>query len=429
MTGTDTDLPEEPSILHVDMDAFFASVEVLLEPGLRGKPVIVGGSGERGVVASCSYEARVHGIHSAMPSMRAKRLCPQAVFVPGRYDTYAEYSRRIHAVFRSFTPLVEGIALDEAFLDVRGSRRLFGTAPEIAETIRVRIREELSLEACVGVASVKLLAKLASKRAKPTVSPAGVAPGPGVFVVPSGAELAFLHPLPVDALWGVGPATRQRLERFGVVTVGDLARVPVEALVSALGRAVGRHLHELSWARDPRPVEPERETKSVGHEETYPRDLHDPDRLHTEVVRMGDAVASRLREAGLAARTVTVKVRYGDFATITRSQTSTEPLDTAADVVAVAAALLDAVDVSPGVRLLGVSTSNLSERAGRQLSFDDAAGGGRSPAADAVDAVRRRFGDRAVGPAATMGADGLRPKRRGDQQWGPDAAPAGPNGA
>src|SRR4051812_33157897 len=220
------------------MDSFYASVEVLLDPSLRGKPVIVGGSGERGVVASCNYEARSYGVHSAMPSVRARRLCPHAGFLHGRFDTYGDYSKRFHEIFREFTPLVEGISLDEAFLDVTGGARLFGSGEAIAHEIRRRIRDSLGLECAVGVGRSKFIAKLASKAAKPSVGKQpgqGSTPGVGVLVVPPGEELPFLHPLPVGALWGVGPATRARLERFGIVTVGDLAALPVDTLVTALG--------------------------------------------------------------------------------------------------------------------------------------------------------------------------------------------------
>jgi DNA polymerase IV len=408
------------SILHVDMDSFFASVEVLIDPSLAGKPVIVGGAGDRGVVASCNYEARRYGIHSAMPSVRARRLCPHAVFVHGRYDLYSEYSSRIHQVFASFTPLVEGISLDEAFLDVTGSIRLFGAAPDIAWAIKQRIRDELELDCAVGVAASKFIAKLASKAAKPRASLEGIEPGAGVVVIEDGHEIEFLHPLPVSALWGVGEATEARLRRFGVQTVGDLAQVPVETLERTLGKA-GRHLHELSWARDPRPVEPDQATKSISHEETYAHDHHDHETLRPEAVRMADSVAGRLRHHQLAGRTVSIKVRFHDFATITRSHTLSTPTDVGPVIARVAVELLDQVDVGSGVRLFGVAVSNLIEGGARQLSLDDvgdeAAWG---DASSAIDLIRERFGDKAVGPAALVGEQGLRVKRQGQQQWGPN---------
>ena len=408
------------TILHVDMDAFYASVEVQRDPSLAGRPVIVGGSGERGVVASCSYEARAYGVHSAMPSVRARRLCPHAVFLHGDHDAYAATSRRLHNVFLSFTPLVEGIALDEAFLDVTGARRLFGSGAEVASAVRSRVAEELGLSCSVGVSGTKLVAKLASKAAKPSAALAGPVPGAGVVVVPPGEEVAFLHPLPVDALWGVGPATEQRLCRLGALTVGDLAAVPVETLVAAVGKALGRQLHELAWGRDASPVEPDRGIKSISHEETYERDHHDHGPLRREMVRMADAVAGRLRAARLAGRTITLKVRFHDFSTITRAHSVPTPVDTAPDIARVALALLEEVDVSAGVRLAGVSVSNLVQDGARQLSLDGTATEpGWEAASRAVDDVRDRFGAAAVGPAALAGGRGLDVKRRGDTQWGP----------
>lgn len=419
---------EERTILHVDMDSFYASVEVLVDPALRGKPVIVGGSGDRGVVASCNYEARSYGVHSAMPSVRAKRLCPHAVFVHGRFDTYADYSKRFHEIFRSFTPLVEGISLDEAFLDVTGSRRLFGDGAEIGRAIRVRIRDELGLRCAVGVGRSKFIAKLASKAAKPKPGRPGQGPTPGVgvLVIEPDQELEFLHPLPVGALWGVGPQTQKKLDRFGIVTVADLAALPVDTLVAALGNAQGRHLHELAWARDDRPVVVESKPKSIGHEETYAKDLHDHEALGREAVRMADAVAHRARKAGMEGRTITVKVRFHDFHTITRGHTLPVPTATAAVVASVAKELLAGVDPGPGVRLFGVSLSNLVEATDEQLTLDAAVADhtGWDDAARAVDAVRARFGDAAVGPATLVEADGagLRLKREGDTQWGPRGA-------
>jgi len=407
-----------PSILHVDMDAFYAAVETLEDPGLAGKPVIVGGTGNRGVVAACSYEARIFGVHSAMPSVRARRLCPNAVFLPGRFDRYADYSRRLHEILLSFTPLVEGIALDEAFLDVAGARRLLGPAEDLAFEIRRRIREELGLTASVGASTSKLIAKLASEAAKPRVTRRGVEPGSGVRVVAPGDELAFLHPHPVQALWGVGPATLKQLQRFGVRTVGDLAALPEDTVVHALGEAQGRHLHALAWGRDERPVEPDRAAKSIGHEETYAHDHYEREVLRQEAVRMAESVAARLRELGQAGRTITVKVRFADFQTITRSRTVPEPVDTGVAMATVACELLDQVDPSPGVRLLGVTASNLAAKQAQQLSLDDAMPQW-DDATRAVDEVRQRFGADAVGPASLVGENGLRIKRRGDQQWGP----------
>jgi DNA polymerase-4 len=359
-----------------------------------------------------------------MPSIRARRLCPHAVFVAGRYDVYQDYSRRMHGVFTSYTPLVEGISLDEAFLDVSGARRLWGSGAEIAAAIRERVVAETGLWCSVGVAPSKFLAKLASEAAKPRAGPPGSGPVPGLGVkeIRVGEELTFLHPLPVEALWGVGPATRRRLDRFGIRTVGDLAVLPEATLTGALGEAHGRHLHALAWARDHRPVEPDRAVKSVGHEETYATDRYTLASLRDEVLRLSDAVANRLRETQVAGRTVTIKVRFASFQTITRSRTVPRPVEGGAAVARVALDLLEAVDPSPGVRLLGVSVSNLAPRPGEQLRLgdDDGPAGGHEPAvARAVDEVRRRFGDTAVGPATLLRGDGLAVKRRGDQQWGP----------
>lgn len=408
----------EPSILHVDMDAFFVSVELLDEPSLRGRPVVVGGAGQRGVVAAASYEARAYGVHSAMPSSRARRLCPGAVFLKGRYWRYQEVSEAVFEIFRSVTPLVEGISLDEAFLDVSGARRLFGDGAAIAATLRQRVLDEQGLTCSVGVAPRKLTAKLASERAKPKASVHGPVFGPGVVVVHEEDELAFLHGHDVGALWGVGPATRRRLERLAVRTVGDLAALPVEALVAALGTAHGRHLHDLAWARDHRPVVVDGRAKSVGHEETFAHDHHDHATLDRELVRLTEATASRLRKAGVAGRTIQVKVKFGDFRTVTRSETLPEAVDEPHAILRVARRLLATVDPTPGVRLLGVSVSTLAEDAARQLTLDDAlAGGERSTVTQAVDDLRERFGDAAVVPAS-LAARGV--KRRGETQWGPD---------
>ena len=445
MRGADLPVATVATILHVDMDAFFAAVEILEDPSLAGQPVIVGAAGRRGVVAAASYEARRFGVRSAMPSTLARRLCPDAVFVAGRHDRYEAVSRQIHEIFHAFTPLVEGIALDEAFLDVTGARQLFGDGAAIGRQIRERIHTALGLSASVGVAPSKLLAKLASEAAKPKATASGVAPGAGVVVVEPGEELRFLHPHPVEALWGVGPVTASRLRQLGVTTVGDLAELPLDTLRRLLGSANGQQLHDLAWARDHRPVEPDRVVQSIGHEETYPWDLHDRAELHREIVRMADSVASRLRAAGLLGRTVTLKLRYGDFTTITRSQTSATGIDTAGAVAAAAQSLLDQVPLDRGVRLLGVSAANLVRDAPTQLALafavdapDGAAPARAAPtrpaptrpgrpssATEAVDLVRARFGPKAVGPAVLLDGDGLRVKSRGEGQWGPMAAPNG----
>lgn len=419
---------DEPAILHVDMDAFFANVELLRHPELRGQPVVVGGTGERGVVAAASYEARRFGIHSAMPAARARRLCPQAVFLPGDHAHYGEVSQRVMDRFRTITPLVEPISLDEAFLDVSGVRRLHGPPRQIAARLRTEILDHEGLTCSVGVARVKFLAKLASEAAKPSASPTGIQVGTGVCVVDPADELAFLHPLPVQSLWGVGPVTLEKLMRIGVRTVGDLAVLPVETVTASVGRASGRHLHALANAVDPRSVVPDAAPKSVSQEETFPRDHHDLAILRVEVLRMADGVASRLRANDLAGRTVTLKVRFGDFRTITRSSTLDEPTDSAHRLSEVGRALLDEIDPAPGVRLLGLGVTGFGGGAFRQLSLDDlveepsvvADRDDWSAAEDAVEAIRARFGERSVGPASLTGPDGLRVHRRGDQQWGPD---------
>ena len=410
--------------LHVDMDAFYAAVEIRRRPELRGKPVVVGGTGSRGVVAAASYEARVFGIHSAMPSTRARRLCPHAVFLPGDHAHYGEVSERVMTILRGVTPLVEPLSLDEAFLDVRGVARALGPAAELAAQVRARVLEQEQLTCSVGVASTKFMAKLATERAKPRVSPSGAVWGTGVHVVEAGTELDFLHRLPVTALFGVGPATSRRLLRLGIETVGDLAGLSEGAAVTALGAAAGRQLHQLANGIDDRPVVVNRLPRSISHEETFARDLHAPHELAAEATRLGDAVARRLRTSGVQARTITLKLRFGDFKTITRSTTLGDPTDGARDVVAAARDLLSQIDVAPGVRLLGVGASGLVETTARQLSFED------EPQvhdmADRVaDQIRDRFGASAIGPAAAIRGDrGLRSPSDADQRWGPDAGDA-----
>jgi DNA polymerase IV len=401
------------------MDAFYASVEQLRNPALRGRPVIVGAPGARGVVAAASYEARVYGIHSAMPSTQAQRLCPHAVFVAGDHDHYGEISQRVMAIFTSFTPLVEAISLDEAFLDVTGARRLHGDGPTIAARIRTAVLEQEGLTCSVGVAPSKFVAKLASEAAKPRIGRHGPEPGLGVKLVDAGEVLAFLHPLPVQALWGVGPKTLEKLHRLGVDTVADLASLDERAAIAALGAANGAHLRRLSMGLDDREVVPHQRPKSIGHEETFARDHHSLDTLQHQLVRLGDSVAARLRGAGMAGRTITIKVRFHDFRTITRSTTLPSAVDTGPDVVRAASELLAQVDPAPGVRLLGVHVSQLAEGSTRQLSLDDVEAPSWDDATGAIDAIRARYGADAIVPASLAGPDGIRVKRRGDQQWGP----------
>jgi len=424
-------LSESLDILHVDMDAFFAAVEVLDDPSLAGLAVIVGGTGPRGVVASCSYEARASGVHSAMPMIQARRQCPQVVVLPGRHDRYGEVSRALHEIFEVFTPLVEPIGLDEAFLDVSGSHRLFGSSLEIAQAIRSRVAQDLKLSCSVGVARCKLLAKLGSKAAKPVASKRTPQAGPGIFVVEPDRELEFLHPRPVRELWGVGPKTAERLARWGIATVGDLARIEPAQLARLVGRSAGEQLHGLAWARDPSPVVPGRPAKSIGHEETFATDVHDAGVLRLEVVRLSDAVSRRMRSNGLQTRTVTVKLRYGDFRTTTRSRSLREALSTASEVAKVASSLVASLEVSSGVRLVGVSVSSLEPRAGgdgeqlAMLDLEGSSNGGARPAPavraeldSALDTIRERFGVASVGPAALAGTPDRGPESSTARQPG-----------
>ncbi len=417
--------PQTRTILHVDMDAFYVSVELRRRPDLRGQPVVVGGTGSRGVIAAASYEARRFGLHSAMPSTQARRMCPHAVFLPGDHDLYAQVSAQVQEIFQSVTPIIEPLSLDEASLDVTGSLRLFGSGTDIAAHLREQIWQQLDLRCSVGVAPSKFIAKLASVAAKPKAAPAGVVEGRGVWEVRPGEELAFLHPLPVKALWGVGPATLERLTRLGVRTVRDLAELDEPTLVAALGKAHGEHLFRLAWAIDDRAVEVDRAMKSIGHEETFSTDRHTHAELLRELVRMADGVAGRLRAQEVAARTFSLKVRFTDFNTISRAITLPSPIATAHGIVSAVRPLLEAVDPSRGVRLLGVSARNFGAAA-QQMSLDDLfdsvpAGDQEWQAAEeTMDAIRSRFGSSAIGPSSAVGADGLRLVRRGAQQWGPD---------
>ena len=381
------------AILHVDMDAFYASVETLKDPSLRGKPVIVGGQGGRGVVTSASYEARAFGVHSAMPIVTARRLCPQGAFVSNDFAAYTEFADRIREVFTSFSPWVEPLSLDEAFLDVSGSVRLFGSPVEIARLIKRRIAE-LGLACTVGVAPNKFIAKVASARAKPD----------GLLVVRSEEVDSFLHPLPVKALWGVGEHTAEALQRLGLRTVGDVALVSRRTLERALGDSLGGHLYLIARGVDERPVKPFEAPKSVGCENTFAADLDSTELVLREVLRLADRVASRLRTKGLCGRTVTLKVRYSNFKTITRSKTLPEEVDAAGEIYSVARSMYERLASDKArIRLLGVSLSGLaSGPPRRQMDLLAARPPRASAASAAIDEIRDRFGDAAVTPATLV---------------------------
>jgi DNA polymerase-4 len=391
------------TVLHVDMDAFYASVELLRHPHLRGTPVIVGG-GTRGVVLSATYEARRAGVHSAMPMSRARRLCPQATVLAPHHGDYSRISAGVMEVFRSITPLVEPLSLDEAFLDVSGAIRRLGPPATIGQAIRDRVADEQGITCSVGVATTKFLAKLATTRCKPD----------GLLVVPAGAAMAFLHPLPVGALWGVGEKTEDVLLRLGLRTVGDIAHTSSATLQRALGRAPGAHLHALSWGRDERAVVPHEPDKSIGAEETFERDVDDPVVVRRELLRLSERTAARLRSAGYAGRTVSIKVRFADFTTITRARTLRESTDVARDIYATARGLFEALGLDRArIRLVGVRVEQLVDAGteARQLVLDEPAHGWRD-AERAVDRAAQRFGTGAVRPASLVAPDDPAPTIR-----------------
>ncbi|MEU6710830.1 DNA polymerase IV [Nonomuraea sp. NPDC046802] len=381
-------------ILHVDMDAFFASVELLDRPELRGRPVIVGSPAGRGVVLSATYEARAYGVHSAMPMSRARRLCPQAVIIPPSHGKYSEVSKGVMEIFHTITPLVEPIASDEAFLDVGGARRRLGPPTAVAAMIREQVLDRFGITCSVGVASSKFVAKLASKQCKPD----------GLLVVPADQVVDFLHPLPVSALWGVGERTEQSLVRLGIRTVGDLARVPSATLQRELGQAVGGHLAELAWGRDERSVSAHVPDKSIGNEETFATDVDDPEVIRRELLRLSERVAARMRKGGHVGRTVSVKLRRADFTTINRSRTLREPTDVAQVIYATACELFQAAGLERvRLRLVGVRMENLrpAGEATRQLGLGERETGWRE-AEQAMDKAIRRFGPDAVLPASLV---------------------------
>jgi DNA polymerase-4 len=382
-------------ILHVDMDAFYASVEVRDRPELAGKPVIVGAAGGRSVVLSATYQARAFGVRSAMPMAAARRLCPQAVIISPRHGLYGAVSREVMSVFRSVTPEVEPLALDEAFLDISGALRRLGRPARIGELIRACIREQQRITCSVGVATCKFVAKLASAACKPD----------GLLVIPADGVLDFLHPLPVSALWGVGERTGRVLAGLGLRTVADIAQAPPATLERALGRAAGLHLAALAWGRDDRKVVPGMAEKSIGAEETFASDVDDPEVIRRELLRLSGRTARSLRAAGCAARTVVVKLRLADFTTITRSRTLPEPTDLAQRVYETSCALYAAsgLDAGARLRLVGVRTTGLvaSATTGSQLAFGDGPASWRE-AERALDQIAGRFGTDAVRPAALV---------------------------
>ena len=411
------------------MDMFYVAVELRRHPELIGKPVVVGGDGARGVVAAASYEARRFGVFSAMSSAQARRRCPQAIFLPGDQKLYSEVSAQVFDIFFEYTPLVEGLSLDEAFLDVTGAMRLFGNGVEIADDIRRHVRQEIQLECSVGVAPSKFIAKLASKAAKPRPTADSVESGAGVVEVRPGDELAFLHPLNVSALWGVGPATLIKLQRLGIATVADLAAFELRTLQTMIGQAHGEHLHELAHGRDDRAVIASSESKSIGHEETFTDDVYSRHDIHVHLVRLTDAVARRCRAEGLSPRTCTLKIKFGDFRMITRSRTSPVPLSSAPAMLRLIESALDEIDLQPGVRLVGISARNFSEPADQPSLFDDGVHSDQAADLDAVwrdatlaiDEIRERFGSQAIRPASTLHTD----RGPGASPWGPSRHPNG----
>ncbi|MFC5382241.1 DNA polymerase IV [Aquipuribacter nitratireducens] len=394
LSGDDTGC----TVLHADMDAFYAAVELRSRPDLVGQPVIVGG-GTRGVVLSATYEARRSGVHAAMPMSRARRLCPQAVVLQPHHHLYGEVSRGVMEVFRSVTPVVEPLSLDEAFLDVSGALRRLGSPTAIATLLRDRIADEQGVTCSVGVAASKFVAKLASSAAKPD----------GLLVVGVADTVPFVHSLPVGDLWGVGPRTQEVLERLGLRTVADLAHTPLRTLERAVGEAQGRHLHELAWGRDPRRVVPETPGKSIGADETFARDVDDPRVVHREILRLSERVASRVRADAKVGRTVVLKVRFADFTTITRSRTLRAPTDVSRDVYAAAVGAYDALGLDRArIRLVGVRLEGLQDAAVAPVQMElGAPESGWRDAEQAVDRLSRRFGAGVVRPGTLV--DGRRP--------------------
>lgn len=383
------------AIIHLDMDAFYAAVEVLDNPDLQGKPVIVGGSKDRGVVSSASYEARTFGVHSAQPIATAMRLCPQGIFRPVRMWRYKEISRQIFEIFKRFSPLVEPLSLDEAFVDVTGSTRLFGPPEEIAKKIKQQVVAETGLTASAGVAPTKFIAKIASDIQKPD----------GLTIVPEGKVKEFLGPLPIEKLWGVGERTRKTLAHLGVETIGDLGRVPLELLDRKMGKH-GLHLSLLAQGVDEREVETERQVKSIGHEETYREDILDMTMARRVLLSLATKVAKRLRGHGFVGKTVTLKVKYHDFVQITRSVTLQEPTDDGREIFQSCCDLLSKTEASKRpVRLFGISLSqlDLADKERQLALFEQRRGAPKRKRLNrALDTISDKYGDEAIVPGTLL---------------------------
>ena len=387
-------------ILHVDMDAFYASVAELDHPEYKGKALVVG-AGARGVVLSANYEARKFGIRAAMPVGRAKRMAPHAIFIAPEHHRYSEISERVMAIFHSYTPLVEPISLDEAFLDVTGSQKLFGTGREIAAKIREQVEKEEGITCSVGLAQSKFIAKLASQHCKPN----------GMLEIKSDRILEFLHPLPVRAIWGVGPKTAESLERLGLHTVSDIAHTPRATLIRALGESTGASLYELAWGRDYRDVIPDEPEKSIGNEETFSEDLDNPEEILREFLRMTEKATARLRERSLFAKTISIKIKFADFSSLTRSKTVPIAIDNTHDTYEVVKALYLALrNEGTRIRLVGVSFSQLQEGAPVQLELGARERGWRE-ADTAIDRAQARFGRGSVRPGRL-----IRPESGSDEE-------------
>jgi DNA polymerase-4 len=387
-------------ILHVDMDAFYASVAELDHPEYKGKALVVG-AGARGVVLSANYEARKFGIRAAMPVGRAKRMAPHAIFIAPEHHRYSEISERVMAIFHSYTPLVEPISLDEAFLDVTGSQKLFGTGREIAAKIRKQVEKEEGITCSVGLAQSKFIAKLASQHCKPN----------GMLEIKSDRILEFLHPLPVRAIWGVGPKTAESLERLGLHTVSDIAHTPRATLIRALGESTGASLYELAWGRDYRDVIPDEPEKSIGNEETFSEDLDNPEEILREFLRMTEKATARLRERSLFAKTISIKIKFADFSSLTRSKTVPIAIDNTHDTYEVVKALYLALrNDGARIRLVGVSLSQLQEGAPVQLELGARERGWRE-ADTAIDRAQARFGRGSVRPGRL-----IRPESGSDEE-------------